>query len=66
MMFAPYGANDVCSAHDVAFGNDVCLRYMKGKHRIIVGDSEQHHFCASRFIISRYSGGGCVLYLYFL
>ena len=45
------------ATHDVAFGNDVCLRHMKGKHRIIVSDSEQHHFCASRFIISRYSGG---------
>ena len=57
MMFALSGKWCVSATHDVAFGNDVCLRHMKGKHRIIVSDSEQHHFCASRFIISRYSGG---------
>ena len=34
----------MCFAHDVAFGNDVCLRAHKGKHYIIVSDSEQHHF----------------------
>ncbi len=34
MLFA-LSANDVCFAHDVACGNDACLRHVIGKHRIM-------------------------------
>ena len=44
----PCRANDACFAHDVAFGNDVCLRAHGGKHYIIASEtsdiiSEKHH-----------------------
>jgi hypothetical protein len=40
-------------AHDVAFGNDVCLQAHMANIASLRHEVTQHHFGASRYIISR-------------